>query len=201
MCGTQCIPNGNCCTAGDCPLTSQVLSTKCTSGACGVNTCNGTYLDFDLSYPNGCECFDPAYGGSCGSPTGLGTLGIPSSVSKPGALPHAGQEAWFSVTFAYTNQPAYHPSISLTGTNFVFDVYTDCSFNSLSCGNEGGIATGRTSWDVFGGGATNGVGCTGLGNCTSPYSATPSVGLVFIRVRSTSSTVTCGGYTLTVANN
>jgi len=180
-----------------------VASTKCTTGACAVDQCSGPYFDIDKTYPNGCECADDNFGKDCGSATGLGTLALTASTQRSGVIPSSGGENWFVVTFAYTTATSYHPSISLTsaaGNTFVFDLYTSCSLGTLACGSEGGLSTARTSWDVIGGGASNGVGCTGLGTCTSAYSATPSVGTVFIKVRRASGAPTCGGYTLTVAN-
>jgi hypothetical protein len=193
VCGNACIPNAHCCTAADCPLTSQAASTRCTSGACGVNSCNGNFFDIDANYGNGCECGDAGFAKSCGTSTGLGTLDLGQSTSRTGNLPVSGGENWFSVTFAYTTAQSYHPRMSLSsaaGNSFVFDLYTNCSFNPLGCGDEGGSSIGRTAWDVLGGGAPTG----------QSFAPTPSVGTVFVRVRRAAGGVTCGSYTLSVGN-
>jgi hypothetical protein len=170
-----------------------VATTTCNSGACGVGTCQSGWANPNGTYPDGCECQHSSWGASCGSASSLGTLGVGGgSVQRSGVLPTVGGEHWFLVTFAYTTATSYHPYASITssaGNAFVFDIYTNCSFTPLGCGN-GGQSTSRTSWDVFGGGAPTGLA----------YSPTASVGTVYIRVRRASGGVTCGSYTLTVGN-
>jgi hypothetical protein len=192
LCGSSCIPNASCCTVSDCAVTSNVASRTCNSGTCVISSCNGGWANPNGAYGDGCECAQSAWGKSCGSATSLGTLGLNGLVQRSGTLPTSGEENWFLVTFTYTSASNYHPSISISsqaGNAFVFDVFTGCGFNVLTCGN-GGDTTNRTGWDVFGGGEPSGL----------TWSPTPSVGTVYIRVRRASGGVTCGQYTLTVSN-
>jgi hypothetical protein len=146
----------------------------------------------DGVYSTGCECQDNGFGKSCNTSTGLGTIPLGAQTQVSGNLPLAGEEAWFQVTFAYTTATTYHPRISLTanpGNAFRFDVLTSCAFGSLACA-DGGISTGRTDWEVFGGGQPTGFS----------YAPTPAVPTVFVRVLRANGAITCSPFTLTVSN-
>jgi hypothetical protein len=167
-----------------------VASTVCSGGACGIGSCNANFFNFDGSYGNGCECGETSFGKTCGGATSLGTIGVGGGTSRTGNIPSAGGENWFVVTFAYTSASSYNPRMSLTGSGgtFLFDVYSNCSFNPLGCGS-GGQSTSLNMWSVHGGGDVG----------TQTWSPTPSVGTVYVRVRRTSA-ASCASYTLTVNN-
>jgi hypothetical protein len=162
-----------------------------------VVTCNAGWVNVNVLYSDGCECLDAGYGQSCNAATGLGTINVGSpDTSRNGNLPAPNEENWFIVTFAYTNQPNYHPHISLTpaaGTTMLFDVVNACGIGAPGCGLTGGggmsgtVSTGN-GWEVFGGGASNG----------QTYSPTPSVGTLYIRVYQTGGARSCAQYTLSV---
>jgi hypothetical protein len=196
VCGTSCIPNANCCTASDCPNTTNVNSTACgpPTGSCRITGCTPGFVNVDGTYSNGCECTDSPYGTSCLSATGIGTIAVGGSTSRSAPLPNLNQENWFSVTFQYTSAPSYHPHIILTvpaGNTMVMDVTTDCSTTFNCVAEGGGVSTARTEWEVTGGGDSSGTG----------YSPTGSVGgTTYIRVRRTSGSPTCGSYTLSISN-
>ena len=118
----------------------------------------------------------------------LSALG--GTITRMGNLPTPNEENWFLVTFSYNNQPAYHPTITLTpatGTTMVMDVQGTCGA-APGCGLGGG--NGMTMWEAFGGGAPTG----------QTYSPTPSVGQLYIRIYQTGGARTCAQYTLTVTD-
>ena len=210
----MCIPNGNCCTAADCPLTLRASATQCLSGACRVAACQSGSVDVNSAYSDGCECLDSPTAKTCGAATALGTLGIGASLNRTGVLPLAGGENWFVVTFTGNGSTSYHPRIQISasgGDALRFDVLTSCAGGGLPCSVEGGSSTNRTIWEVqYANGSPSGIGCGSATTpcnstcvCTSPFQPIPPVGnngTVFIRVFRASGAVTCNAYTLTVAN-
>jgi hypothetical protein len=166
---------------------------------CTINGCNFPWVNVDGVYSNGCECQDLQVGENCSTGTFYGTIGVGGSDSRTGNLPSPSEENWWIIAFAYTNQPNYHPHLNLTsapGTAMVMDVYSSCGLGAagFGCNSGGDVAntTGLLSWDVFGGGDPT--------NKSSTYSATPSVGTVYVRIRQIGGARTCAQYTLSISN-
>jgi hypothetical protein len=112
--------------------------------------------------------------------------------SYTGNLPTAGQEGWFSVTFTGNGSSSFHPHITMTAgaSEFGFDVATNCSGGTTTCGMEGGVSTGRTDWETF-------WNQTGYNN---PIPLPGTGGTVFVRVFRKAGGVTCNNYTLTITD-
>jgi hypothetical protein len=156
------------------------------------------------TYSDGCECGDNGYGKSCGSATGLGTLGYGgvaqvSNVVMP--QPAANwEETWYVVQFPAANvnpSTAYAPHIYFSqnpGGQYVFDVYSNCSYaKAYDCQVEGGISTRRTDFSI------NGHGDWGT-NTWGPTADVGNAGLVYIRVYRAFAAQTCDPYTLVVTD-
>jgi hypothetical protein len=193
----------------DC-ITANTSSVSCssTSNTCSY-TCASGFVDVDGSWSNGCECQDDSWGKSCGAATGLGNIGLGGGLTRTGKLPFANGENWFQVTFPTPPTPSNHPSIAITSDDgsIRFDVYgSTCGSAAQGCKNEGGSALSKSSWEVFAGGDTNGVGCGNTNNCNTclctatGYTPTPAVGTVLIRVFRPGGAATCINYTLSVSD-
>jgi hypothetical protein len=137
------------------------------------------------------------------------------STTRTGVLPLAGEENWFVVNFVGSGN-VNHPHVTIAGTDDIrFDMMngSSCAAPSLSCPGEGNSpATNRTNWEVATtGGDVNGISCgaaCGPNQCTcktcsctgTPYSPTPPVGTVYIKVHRVTGTPTCHPYTLTISS-
>jgi hypothetical protein len=197
VCGNLCIADGTCCTAADClPLPAGTTATTCPGpgDACTL-TCNSTCFDINKTFSDGCECCEDA-NTTCGG-NNLGTLGVGNTATGTGKLP--GSEAdWFTVTFTGNATVTFHPAISLTADpGVVFDIYTSCAGGSLTCGNEGGNCTGKTSWETSYTcqGAT--PSCTTANN--NNFQQIP-VGTVYVKVYRATGASTCNPFTLSISN-
>jgi hypothetical protein len=127
------------------------------------------------------------------------TVPVGGTQTTNGNLPANNEENWIAIPFAYTSATSYHPHLTLTaatGTTARMDVMTGCVTNTtgFACNTSGdnGSPTGLLTWDIQGGGDP--------GAGTQPYSPTPSVGTVFVRVYQTGGARTCALYTLTATN-
>jgi hypothetical protein len=155
-------------------------------------------------YSNGCECADLQVGQTCATATYFGVAGF-TSYSRSGNLPSPNEENWWQIGFTYDSNPSYHPHLDLIaapGTTMVMDVYSSCSLSGAGFGctvaGDVGAPVGLASWDVFGGGDTNG---NGRNNGGAGYSATPNVDTVWVHVRQTGGARTCASYTLNISDN
>lgn len=196
----SCIPTASCCTAADCTLTSHVTAASCGGGACAVSACSAGYVDVNRTFSDGCECQDSGNPTTCAGSANLGTIALGANTTKTGNLPTTGEENWFNVTFGGQGGTTYHPKIVLTspGSQFVFDIVSNCTGGAQACGSESGTANFRTTWEVTSGGDPAGVGIN-----TPTYSPTPAVGTngtVWIRVYRATGNPTCDNYTLTISN-
>jgi hypothetical protein len=203
---------GKCCINSDCN-TANTSSVSCgfTTNVCSWSCSYPPWVDVDGQWSNGCECADDSWGKTCGAATGLGNIYQGQGTSRSGKLPFTNGENWFQVTFPTPpSNPGNHPVISISSddSTFRFDVYgSTCGSGAKGCLNEGGSALSRYSWDVFGGGATNGIGCGDTSkfcyscNCSYPgYIPTPAVGTVLIRVFRPGGAASCLNYTLSVSD-
>lgn len=156
-------------------------------------------MNVDGTYSNGCECADLGIGKNCGTSTVRPTIVVGGTQTTNFNLPANNEEAWIAIPFAYTTAITYHPHLALTpatGTTMRMDVMTGCVTNStgFACDMAGDVASpvGLLTWDIFGGGDP--------GAGTQPYSPTPSVGTVFVRIYQTGGARTCAQGTLTATN-
>ena len=62
------------------------------------------------------------------------------TMTSTGNLVPLGQDAYLTVTFNGNTSEDYHPSITLTkgASEFLFDVFSDCSGTTLACGDQDG---------------------------------------------------------------
>jgi hypothetical protein len=134
-----------------CPPTANVASTVCGGGAgCAIGTCNANAVDVDGSYANGCEVVDEGNGGSCGTATSLGSLGIGAAVNTlSSTIATAGGSDFFFVSFPPLGaNGGGTPRIRFTrndGSAFRFEVTSGCPAAPLGCGS-GGTATNLQEW-------------------------------------------------------
>jgi hypothetical protein len=173
----------------------NVAATTCNASACGIAACNPNYYNLDGACGNGCECLASTFSSQCQFPTSLGSLVLGGMITHSSNLVPAGKENWYVVTFSGNTSTSYHPHIffsSNPGNAFQFDIYTNCSGASPSCGDEGGLALGKTDWETFKPAAN------GYNTVIPPVG---NNGTVLIRVfRKAGSPVTCGSFTLTIGN-
>lgn len=182
-CNTDCIGN--------------VTATQCKNNACEVLACANGDFDIDGKCADGCECKSTGTGASCPNATSLGTLSVGQSISYSGNLVPLGQEAWLLVTFSGNTNINYHPHINMTAGvgEFLFDLYTNCSLQTMTCGVEGGSSTGRTEWEtVYTAGNASDTGFI-------PIPPVGTNGEVYIHIyRAVGKPVSCNSYTLQVSN-
>jgi hypothetical protein len=190
----SCIASTACCTAGDCPPPPHVMTTSCTSGACGIAACDPGFVNIDGTYADGCECGDDAFGKSCATITNEGTVSLGQSVSVSGVLPLAGETDWFEVTFTDTTAATFHAKIALTtnpGAQFLFNVYdATCASTAMACA-DGGNSTAKTTWEISE---------TDLNSPINTFPTVGSGGSVFVEVYRASGAPTCGSFTLTFSD-
>ncbi len=171
--------------------------TACTSGACGIQSCQSGYFNVDGLCSGGCECLASNVSQSCNTPASLGTLAVGAApITTSANLVPAGVEGWYTVTFTGNTNPAYHPHVKLTvnpGGAFKFDIRTNCAGGTMACGAEGGVSNGLTDWETF-----NGAGSPGYYDVIAPVG---NNGTVLIHVyRVSGQPVTCQSFTLQVSN-
>jgi hypothetical protein len=162
---------------------------------CAISACNAPYYNTDGTCGNGCECQSSGVSSTCSLPASIGTINLGQTTTQTANVVPAGKENWYTVTFTGNTSTAYHPRIRFTsnpGNYFRLDIYSNCSGASPTCGVEGGVATGKTDWEVFKPGA-NGY--------NNPIPPVGNNGTVLIRVyRAAGAPVTCDSYTLTISN-
>ncbi len=156
-------------------------------------------MNVDGAYSDGCECADLGFGKSCGTATVRPTVAVGGTQTTNGNVPAPGEENWLAIPFAYTTATSYHPHLTLTpatGTTMLMDVMTGCVTNTtgFACNTAADVSTpqGLLTWDIRGGGDP--------GAGTQPYSPTPSVGTVFVRIYQTGGTRTCAQWQITATN-
>ncbi len=91
----------------------------------------------------------------CTMPMNLGTLTPGQTLSANGNIAMAGGQAFVAVTFSGNLVPSYHPQIALAegGTEFAFDVLSDCSGSLLTCPDEEAgtddAGSGTSTWEEY----------------------------------------------------
>jgi hypothetical protein len=134
-----------------CPPTANVAATVCGGGAgCSIGACNANAVDVDGNYANGCEVVDEGNGGSCGTATSLGTLGVGAAVNTlSSTIAIGGSSDFFFVSFPPLGaNGGGTPRIRFTrndGSIFRFEVTSGCPAAPLGCGS-GGTATNLQEW-------------------------------------------------------
>jgi hypothetical protein len=147
---------------------------------------------------------------TCSSPTSLGSMMPAQTVTSTGNLVPLGQDAYLTVTFTGNTSEDYHPNITLTkgASEFLFDVFSDCSGTALPCGDqedddtEAGTSIGLTTWEVeYTGGDFNSEAAPGTDGAFEPIPAVGNGGTVLVHLyRKDGLPVSCNEYTLTVGN-
>jgi hypothetical protein len=196
-----CMPGAQCCGSAQCPPTAHVQTTSCTNGKCAISTCAAGWYDFDASYATGCNCRGSDNPTSCATAMAVPSLSLGMSTTLSGNLPTESSENWFHVIFAgNAKSKAYHPKITFV-TNplneFVFDVASSCSRDSLSCADRD-AAIGLTAWEEFYGAAEGGADPDA--SSFKPIAPVGSAGVVFVRVYRVNPGASCDGYVLTVSD-
>jgi hypothetical protein len=191
--------NFNC--AAEC--IGEVAATGCNNGACAISVCDSGWFDFDGQCVDGCECKASTTSTACVNSTGIfaGTLqpGQSTSYTSNMAPPGSVADAWLNITFGGNTQEAFHPKITFsldTNTEFVFEVFSNCTGTLLSCGTEGTQGAGVTTWEE------SYTGTTGFAFGDEIYIPPPGTnGTVYIHVfRKAGATKTCNNYSLTVSD-
>jgi hypothetical protein len=185
-----------------------VASAACTTNKC-IATCTAGCYDLDSVYTDGCECCDTTgVGHTCATAAAATPIAIGQSVNFSGTIPEPTGGVWYSVTFAATpgNSTTFHPEITFTANpsiQFIFEVDSGaCGGPALTCGTEGGAATGVTTWETsYAGPNPAGDPTSKTPGGVSNFQPIPSVGTVFIHVyrANTSAPADCSTYTLTVS--
>ena len=209
MCTTPGQPCGctkQCCVPSDCPNEPNVTSDACSpTNTCEITACTAGCYDLDGKFSDGCECCDDVYGKSCATATAGGGLSVGAKVVYTGIIGQPTGGDWFSVTFSGETNIAFHALVQLTtgGGEFVFDVVQGaCVGAPITCGAEGGNATGRTTWETSYAGPNPAadpasVSPTGASN----FQPIAAVGTVFVHVyrANASGAATCNPFTLTIS--
>jgi hypothetical protein len=198
--------NGNCGSCGkSCATTctGNVSTTACSSGSCSITGCNTGYSNVDGACSNGCECAMSNVAIVCQSPTQLGILSVGGGTNASANLVSS-QEAWYAVTFTGNGNKSYHPHIKLTtnpNSEFSFDVYSNCSGGTLTCG-EGGVSTGITDWEtLYNANADPNSKTSGGVSNFNPIPPPGGTGTVYIRVyRKNGLPTDCASFVLSVSN-
>lgn len=109
------------------------------------------------SAPDVPMCTPTGPSSDCTMAMNLGTLTPGQMLSATGNIATAGGQAYVAVTFSGNTTPAYHPQITLAdgGTEFAFDVVSDCSGTLVTCadsldddaGDDAG--TGTLTWEEY----------------------------------------------------
>jgi hypothetical protein len=202
-CGNSCNVS---CNAGG---TGHVMSTACTNGICDIQSCTGTYVDFDQSCSDGCECLASLTQALC-----TNAISLFSGVLQPGQsitpytanmAPRTVTDAWFTLTFGGNGQFSFHPKITITSLNneFEMNVNSNCAGGTLNtCGDNGtSYSDGVLTWEEF---YTAGDPTSKTAGGASNFNAIAlpgSNGQVWIHVyRKNGATPTCNQYTITASD-
>jgi hypothetical protein len=179
-----------------CPLTSEVATTACTSGACHIVTCSAAAFDVDGRYDDGCECLDDLNSAACATPTNLGSMnaGDPA-ITAVGRVPDPNGSDWFQIQFPSAGAGTVDIKLSVNeGDAFRLEVKADCGSGQLGCMVEdGGVGIGITEWQF----SDNCQGDTNPGRCSSRSVAWPST-VIFRVFRSVAAGTSCASYNVVI---
>jgi hypothetical protein len=175
---------------------------------CGILTCSGSYVDFNGTCSDGCECNASATQSVCNNAISLfsGTLQQGQSIT-PYVANMGGtgvMQAWYTVTFGQDNSNInMHPLITITSLNneFVMDIESNCSGTLVSACNDGNTAQGVASWEMhYTAGSPTSKTAAGVSNF-QPIPLPGSNGQVWIKVyRKNGAIPSCNNYTISVSD-
>jgi hypothetical protein len=197
----------NCGTCGnDCtnPVPPQANSVACTTGSCTVSTCNGSYVDQNTTFSDGCECLTDSVANTCGGGTNLGTIysGIitkPSATTYYNIVPTGDVDYFYGTWYIYSTSCNYRPRVELVDTSGDLRMKV---YNNSTCTTGYGCSTAET------GNSTKGVRTWDFGHSTTCGSnatidPSPATGSYFtqstafrIQVYSTKAATSCQPYQL-----
>lgn len=173
----------------------HVAATACKSGMCTISACDTGYSNNDGECSSGCECH-AGTNTSCGG-SDLGTFPVGTFMSTVnGALPVAGESAWYMATFTGNDNLAFHPLVTLVTSDkgVTFNVYTSCMSGGTkppACGTERVDAVGVSTWETR----------YTAGDPTEPLFQPIAVSTVYIEVVAPKTAPkTCNSFTLAVSN-
>jgi hypothetical protein len=190
-----------CCTAAQCPPPPHVATTECASGSCVIEKCSPGWYDFDAGFKTGCTCHASGNPTSCAMATNVPALSLGSTTTLSGNIPTTDGANWFQITFGGASTDfSYHPEITFAknpSMEFVFDVDSDCTGDSLSCADQP-TATGLTTWEEYWGAGDGGAEA----GATTPIPAVGKAGVVLLKVyrSNASSGADCDNYSITVSD-
>lgn len=137
----------------------------------------------------------------CTMAMNLGTLTPGQTSSAMGNIASAGGQAYVAVTFTGNLTPTYHPQIVLAegGSEFAFDVLSDCSGTVLTCADDDAAVddagTGTSTWEEF---YADGAAFTS--DAFVPIQPSGDDGGVVVRIyRRAGMPLSCNQYALTVS--
>jgi hypothetical protein len=132
----------------------------------------------------------------CTMAMNLGTLMPGQMVSATGNIATDAGEAYVAVSFTGNLTPTYHPLIALAegGSEFAFDILSDCNGTVLTCG-EGDAAIGNSTWEEF-----YADGADFSSDAFVPIQPTGDDGGVVVRIyRRSGMPLSCNTFALTVS--
>jgi hypothetical protein len=129
------------------------LGDATTDGDDATPTGDGGTKGGDTGGPDVFTCTPVGPSSDCTMAMSLGTLMPGQMVSATGNIAMTGGQAYVAVSFTGNTTPTYHPLIALTegGTEFAFDVLSDCTGTLLTCADDdaGDDAMGTSTWEEF----------------------------------------------------
>ena len=109
------------------------INISCSTGTCAIATCNTSYWNTDGIDGNGCECFSPTVNTTCATAKVVAQVVMGASISNSAALPPQNPDSWYTVSFGPgPGGPTPVPTISLTGSGYLMDVYSNCAGGTLA---------------------------------------------------------------------
>lgn len=99
---------------------------------------------------DGSVCGPTSTPNACTSATDVGTVSLAGKSTASGAVPLTGGDLWYKITFDGLGDLAAHPKIVLTSADdaIAFEVVRSCAGERVSCGDEGGEASGVREYEV-----------------------------------------------------
>jgi hypothetical protein len=127
------------------------LGDATTDGEAGTTTGDGGMQDGDAGIDVfTCTAMGPS--SDCTMAMNLGTLTPGQMVTATGNIATMDGQAYVAVSFTGNLTPTYHPQIALAegGSEFAFDILSDCNGTVLMCPDEvDDDAMGSSTWEEF----------------------------------------------------
>jgi hypothetical protein len=221
MCGGKNLQTDplNCGFCGNVCMLKDVAKQTCVNGGCTVGMCSPGFFDVNGMAADGCECKKDAQSTTAtemcpgATPAGMVTDSPASQITLTGNIVPANESDWYQIVSvdvadADGTCDPYDLKIGFTmdgnpNKQFLFDVlYDDCS-TAASCGGQGELNTGLTSYDWSATGAVNGGECPCYNGDPPPnaHKCTDNSQTLRIRVyRAMNAPVSCDDYKISVTN-